>query len=89
MNGHILNFTVGPMVWTLDHAWVISEFFPRSVHLLISLAGTNSTELLLLVVSPLSVRRIREGEEVVYLGQSGELESLYMLGSPLRMKDSQ
>ena len=59
------------------------------MHLLISPAGTSSTELLLLVMSLLSARRAREGEEVVYLGQLGDLESLYLLGSPLRTKDSQ
>ena len=71
------------------YTWVILDFFPRIAHLLISLAGMSSTELLLLVVSLLSARRIREGEEVVYLGQLGDLESLYLLGSPLRTKDNQ
>ena len=71
------------------HVWVMSDSVPSSAHLSISSAGTSSTELWLVAVLLLIANRIREGEEVVYCGQSGDLESLYLFGSPLRTKDSQ
>ena len=67
----------------------MSDSVPSNAHLSISSAGTSSTELWLVAVLLLIANRIREGEEVVYCGQSGDLESLYLFGSPLRTKDSQ
>ena len=89
VQGTILRYNVTQMISAGFHVWVMSDFEPSSVHLWSLSAEMTSSVSALVVVSLLRVKRIRFGEEVVYCGQLGDLESLYVFGSPLRTKDNQ